>query len=250
MEEGSSKDHVDWRRYFFVSCWTSTSEESIPLWSMYTNNMTGVRVKIKTDMFKKYFLDAESIPEFLQIADTSAAPPGAKIRFQTYMPYEEMHGEDYFVMPPSWRNKDWPFPVEYTNDENKLCQQLILYNAKKDQTTINAFEIAKYKRQVWGFQDEWRFRLLCYSAAPRSFMNNMEKQEYFDLMIKSLSTLGGGISREYFYLTLDDDAYNQIEILLGPKVDAAHEIMVKALIDSHCPSATLINSNLKGKIKK
>jgi hypothetical protein len=249
MEEGGSKDPVDWRKYFFVSCWSSSSEESIPLWSMYTNDMTGVRIKVKTDMFKKYQLDAESIPKFLEIADTSAAPPGAKIILQTYMPYEEMHGEDYMVMPPSWSDKFWPFPVEYTNDEDKLSQQLIHYNAETTQTELKSFEIARYKRKVWHFQDEWRFRLYCHSAAPRSLMSKMGQQEYFDLMVKKLSTLGGKISREYFYLTLEDNAFNGIEILLGPKVDAAHEIMVQSLIDSHNLSATLSSSNLKGKIK-
>ncbi|MCS6160741.1 DUF2971 domain-containing protein [Shewanella baltica] len=249
MEEGGSKDPVDWRKYFFVSCWTSTSEESIPLWSMYTKNMTGVRIKVKTDMFQKYQLDAECIPKFLKIADTSSAPPGSKIMLQTYMPYDEMHGEDYMVLPPSWGDDFWPFPVEYTNDEERLSQQLIHYNVETDQTMVRSFEIAKYKRKVWRFQDEWRFRLYCHSAAPRSLMSKMGEQEYFELMVRALSTLGGGISKEYFYLALDDEAFNNVEILLGPKVDIAHEIMVKALIDSHCPSATLSSSNLKGKIK-
>lgn len=249
MEEGGSKDPVDWRKYFFVSCWTSTCEESIPLWSMYTKSMTGVRIKVKTDMFQKYQLDDESIPSFIKIADTSAAPPGSKIKLQTYFPYDEMHGEDYLVMPPSWRDEFWPFPVEYTNDEEKLSQQLISYNSETNQTMIKSFEIAKYKREVWRFQDEWRFRLYCHSAAPRSSMSKMGEREYSELMVKELSKLGGGIRREFFYLALDDDAFNGVEILLGPKVDAAHEIMVKALIESHCPSAKLISSNLKGKIK-
>lgn len=233
MEEGGSKDPVDWRKYFFVSCWSATSEESIPLWSMYTKNMTGVRIKIRTEMFKKYYLDAKSIPKFLNIADTSSAPPGAQITFQTYMPYEEMHGEDYMVMPPSWGDGFWPFPVEYTDDENKLSQQLIQYNSETDQTKVSSFEIAKYKREVWRFQDEWRFRLYCHSAAPRSLLGQIDEQQYFDLMVRSLSTLGRGISREYFYLSLDEEAFSGIEILLGPKVDTAHEIIVKALIDSY-----------------
>lgn len=249
MEEGGSKDPVDWRKYFFVSCWTATIEESIPLWSMYTKNMTGVRIKIRTEMFKKYFIDAESLPKFLKIADTSSAPPGSKISLQTYMPYEEMHGEDYMVMPPSWRDEFWPFPVKYTDDESKLSQQLIKYNSETDQTTVSSFEIAKYKRKVWSFQDEWRFRLHCYSAAPRNLLGKIGEKEYIDLMIRAVSTLGTGISREYFYLSLDEDAFNGIEILLGPKVDTAQEIIVRALVDTYCPSAKITSSNLKGKIK-
>lgn len=249
MEEGGSKDLIDWRKYFFVSCWTSTSEESIPLWSMYTKNMTGVRIKIRTDMFRKYLIDGESIPKFIKIADDSTAPPDAKITIQSYMPYEEIHGEDYFVVPPSWREEFWPFPVEYTNDEEKLNQQLIHYDSETNISTVSAFEIAKYKREVWRFQDEWRFRLQCYNAAPRSLHGKIEEEEYIALMHRALSTLDGNVSRKYFYLELNNEAFEGIEILLGPKVDIAHKIMVKALIDSYCPTAVLSSSNLTGRIR-
>jgi hypothetical protein len=248
MEEGGSKDPVDWRKYFFVSCWTSTSEESIPLWSMYTK-MSGVRIKIRRDMFKKYSIDAESIPKFIKIADLSAAPPNAKITIQSYMPYDELHGEDYFVMPPSWRDEFWPFRVEYTNGEEKLNQQLINYDSETNTSTVSAFEIAKYKREVWRFQDEWRFRLQCYSAAPRSLYGKIEEKEYIALMHRALSTLDGNVSRKYFYLELNDEAFEGIEILLGPKVDIAHKIIVQALVGSYCPTAVLRSSNLTGKIR-
>jgi hypothetical protein len=248
-EEGASQDTVDWRKYFYVSCWAATSEESIPLWSMYTKNMTGVRIKVKIDMFKRYNIDPINIPKFMQIADTSSAPAGSKINIQSFMPYEEMHGEDYMVMPPSWQEKFWPFPIEYTDDESKLKQQLISYNPTVDKTSISTFEVAKYKRNVWKFQNEWRFRLQCFGAAPRSLWGKLDHNAYVDLMVKRASTFTTGINKECFYLALNEETFNDIEIVLGPKMEPAQRIIVDALVRSHCPSASIIDSTLAGRIK-
>src|SRR5690606_9665483 len=165
--------------------------------------------------FKKYQFNLDDVPTFIKIADTSSAPPGAQIIVESYMPYDEMHGENYMVMPPSWRNGDWPYAIEYTNDESKLRQEVLQQNPRTGQTTISYNEVARYKREVWRFQDEWRFRLYCHSAAPKSLMSKMSETDYYNLMIKSLSTLGPGIEREYFYLALDDSVFDSIEILAG-----------------------------------
>ena len=143
MDEGGSADILDWRKYFFVSCWSSSEEESIPLWSMYTNDMKGVRLKVKTDMFKKYRYSLDSVPSFMHLADTSSAPPGARVMLESYMPYDEMHGESYMVMPPSWRKEDWPYAIEYTNEESKLKQEILKQNSVTGQTTISYNEVAR-----------------------------------------------------------------------------------------------------------
>lgn len=36
----------------FTSSWTSHSDESIPMWRMYTRDMDGVRIKLSVNMFK------------------------------------------------------------------------------------------------------------------------------------------------------------------------------------------------------
>lgn len=42
-------------KYVFISCWTESEEENIPLWKMYTNDVTqGVRISLPRDMFKTY----------------------------------------------------------------------------------------------------------------------------------------------------------------------------------------------------
>jgi len=249
VTEGQSKDPVDWRKYFFVSCWTADSEESIPLWSMYTPDMAGVRLKLPTEMFKMHILNLEDIPDFIQLADTSAAPEGANISIRCHMPYEKLHGEDYFVMTPCFGKDVWPFKVDYTNNEEQLNQNLISYNKETDQTSVSGFEVAKYKKKVWEFQNEWRFRIYCHNAAPRSLKNTMPKDDYCNLMIKELSNLGTGISQKYFFMELAQDALDNLEVILGPKVDPAHKIIVNSLIKNYCPNANLLQSRLTGQIR-
>jgi hypothetical protein len=249
MTEGQSKDDVDWRKYYFVSCWTSEEEESIPLWSMYTPDMRGVRLKLPLKMFKTHLINSSDIPSFIQLADTSSISPDLEYQVKTLMPYEKLHGEDYFVMTTSFRDEVWPFSVEYTNDDNLLNQQLIRYNKETDTTSISSDEIAKYKKKVWSFQDEWRFKIHCFSAAPRRLKNEMPKNAYCELMLQELRRFDKGISQEYFFMELDDSIFDTLEIVLGPKVDKAHQIIVNSLVQNFCPKASVKSSKLVGQIR-
>lgn len=58
IEEARTTDMGDFGKYVYVSCWTDDSEESIPLWNLYTPDMHGVRIKLPKFPFKKYHYKA------------------------------------------------------------------------------------------------------------------------------------------------------------------------------------------------
>lgn len=60
IEEQGTEDFGDFGRYCFVSCWTKDSEESIPLWNMYTPDMTGVRIRLPEHPFDTEILPANN----------------------------------------------------------------------------------------------------------------------------------------------------------------------------------------------
>ena len=63
-EEVKTKNSEFLGKYCFVSSWTDDENESIPLWNLYTYNMTGIRIKMcknpfvfeQTKLYYKEFL--------------------------------------------------------------------------------------------------------------------------------------------------------------------------------------------------
>ena len=54
LEEGATLDMGHFGKFMNVSCWTKDSEESIPLWNLYTPSMKGVRIGLPKFPFEKY----------------------------------------------------------------------------------------------------------------------------------------------------------------------------------------------------
>lgn len=52
LNEASSYNLPYANTLVFSSSWTEHSEESIPMWRMYTRDMEGVRIKLPINMFK------------------------------------------------------------------------------------------------------------------------------------------------------------------------------------------------------
>ena len=51
-EEAETKDLGLSGKHCLVSCWTKSSEDTLPMWNMYTPRMKGVRIKMKMNPFK------------------------------------------------------------------------------------------------------------------------------------------------------------------------------------------------------
>ena len=77
----------------------------------------------------------------------------------------------------------------------------------------------------------------------------MSENDYYDLMVKELSTLGKGVSQQHFFMDIDDNAFNSIEISLGPKLELAQEVIVDALVKTYCPTSNITKSTLSGHIR-
>ena len=58
LQEQETSDVKNFGQYCFVSCWTDDAEESIPMWKMYGNFTSGIRIKMK----KYPFLERATVP--------------------------------------------------------------------------------------------------------------------------------------------------------------------------------------------
>lgn len=155
-EEAKTQDMGNFGKYVNVSCWTEDSEESIPLWDLYTPNMKGVRIGLPRFPFKKYrFLAGE-----YNLAEN----------VDTYIDLEWLYNTNCGGIIPQM---PLLVKVEYTDDENKLFPKVRKCNddeelrnyidngtknsGKNLSVSYSLKELGIYKRSNWSFQKEWRY---------------------------------------------------------------------------------------------
>ena len=244
IEEAETEDMGRFGRYVYVSCWTEDSEESIPLWHMYTPDMHGVRIRMRQFPFKKYSFKKG---EYFLSEDVVSYINLKKI-------YEENKAS---IVPEQPKLKK----VEYTNDRRKLFPivrtesfegALKLYLAAENMSDIKtnhlnvsySFEnLGKYKRENWEFQKEWRYIITLspiglQEANPTSFAKQQEQ-------IRRIENLSLEPPYKQLFLDIEDDALKDIEIVFGPKMSEAEKIMAKSLINAYCPEAICRDSFLR-----
>ncbi len=89
LEEGNTESlGVKFCRYIFVSCWTETTEESIPLWKMYGGDKGGIRIALEQEMFKEYLISN------LELGDLQSQ--GA---IKSKIPLQDMINPNFFFIP-------------------------------------------------------------------------------------------------------------------------------------------------------
>jgi len=203
---------------------------------MYTPNMAGVRIGLTTPIFQTYSIRS----------DPSKALVVSDLEGKSILPLEKIHGPNYLVMP---ENPFKFYEIEYTDKEELLHPQV--YSLKEDGSHSLALgSLGKYKKKEWSFQNEWRYRLLIFPSAPPPITSYAD-QRYLDGFLSHVGQTVSGKEPpfEYFFLNLNEESFNTIEVLLGPKHSAGDLAIVEALLNTYCPSATLSVSELTGTIR-
>lgn len=244
IEEAETRDMGNFGRYVYVSCWTECEKESISLWNLYTPNMEGVRIKLKEFPFKKYsfkkgeYYLKEDIDTYINIEKYYNENRGSIVANQPTLKkieYTDIEGKIY----PEVRNESHVGAVKEFLDCNEL-KDLQKYNIK---VSYSFEEIGIYKRLEWAFQQEWRYLIIASPMGVKDLeAHTFEKQKEFIRRIESKETLPA-YSR--LFLELDGGVLEDIEIVLGPKMNMAQRIMVRALVEKYCPNAQVRNSQLR-----
>ncbi|MBZ9692419.1 DUF2971 domain-containing protein [Clostridium sp. M14] len=247
IEESNTNDMGLFGKYINISCWTDDSEESIPLWNLYTPNMHGVRIGLPKFPFKKYHFTkgqyelGEDVDTYINLA---------KI-------YEDNKASIVSQMPEFCK-------IEYTDDNEKLyptiraCNNLqalkkFIETGEKINDNLEVKysfgPLGKCKRTNWTFQKEVRYIINCaptpikeFSQNPtfeihREFCRRVEDKEY-------------PAPYEHILLELDEECFKSLEILIGPKATDAEKIIVKSLVNQYCakyknPKEIVKESHLK-----
>lgn len=235
LEECKAKDLESIGKYCFVSCWSAAEKESIALWQMYSENCTGVRIRLPINPFKKYTRSEKMMEPGYN---------GELIVSETGRTYTSIFEDDFLVGDqcfPICKESDFLLPVKYTDNKDLLLPNILI----NDGSEIDMTRVGIYKNTHWKFQDEWRYRFIVYPLGIKEMkelwqggryaINKMKDQ--IDLPITS------------FDLKIDDDSFKDMQIELGPNTLISDKIIVESLIASLNPSAKIVHSELTGKIR-
>ena len=237
IEEAETSDIKNFGKYVLVSCWTNEEQEMIPMWTLYTPNMSGVRIRLPVHPFERYHYKAG---EYNFSADNESC-----------IDYEKIYRENRGALTP---NMPLLEPVNYTNELDKLFPKVRTKGTAEDarrfisgssqgsiEITYSLAELGRNKREVWSFQKEWRY-ILWFS--PMGLQENKSIEQHREL-IRRMEDEEREPPYQHFYLRLRQDAVNQMEVVFGPRMSEAQKILAKALLREHGLEGHWQNSSLK-----
>ncbi|MBM7599924.1 hypothetical protein JOC34_002315 [Virgibacillus halotolerans] len=237
IEEQGTVDFGDLGRFTFVSCWSNDPEESIPLWNLYTPNMTGVRIRLPINPFKI----------------TQIQPDGKYIK-ESYSTHPILTNEMLFehgciLSPPYTASL---CQVQYTDDYDKINRKVLTENDKtsiengvkrtSSEKKVSTKDLGIYKSKKWKFQKEYRYK---FFITPWTFrdLEEVKKPEDQINLFDQLRTKK--LTKDFFDLDLDEKAIKNMEILIGPRTNKAQKQIIHSLVSDLNSSAVIKESELK-----
>ena len=218
--------------YIFASCWTRCEEESIAQWKIYAG-YDGVRITMSEDnIFQTY----DITPEFSNSMKSYFKPPFSPV------------GKDAICDPHI--NPIKCEDVVYTDEPSLLAKDAIIDTGSH--TALITSDAGKYKRKIWEFQQECRFKFFVYPM-QENIVEYLAKTEIdinqsFSILAQGMRNLileKKPISQEYYDATMSATALDHLQVMLGPRTSVAQETIVKALLNLYAPKAVLKHSQLK-----
>jgi len=217
------------------------------MWKMYSDDMKGVCIKMRSHPFVEHEIDAQDIGNNRLFAGGRIGESG---KIKSLVLLEELYNSNYMFYLRD--NSRLLYKVEY-NDLTYLeqfKQSSILEKFDNGIISLNGNLLGKVKNNFWKFQQEWRYILLIYPLDPDA-MN--DKERYLNELnrIQKLEDLHSeGKPLTDYFLTLKDEALETMEIQLGPKTNDIDEEIVSLLLKKYNPTAAdnISKSDLQGRV--
>lgn len=226
---------LQFKSYYFVSCWTKSELENISLWHMYTQ-MKGVRISFPSIPFHLHDLKPDQFKEFKLKQDITFPLPASDMVVT--------HSKGFkFLFIPYTVNYD-TFDVIYCDDNEQQIKKSISVSLNKDNTksyTIENAAPAIVKNSIWSFQEECRFIL---KLLPTSVIEPSGMKYNVEDLLEILS-----VEQEYFDIQLNEEMLNNIQVTLAPSTSEAEQIIVQTLLKEYTTGGKVSTSVLAGKIR-
>jgi len=231
QDEAETSDFGSFKNYLFVSCWTEDNSENISLWNMYSKNMEGVRIGI--DSAKINFLPKERLQIPLYHLVDNVKPENSNSAFILWLASNNLGSFDPKIT------------VRYDLEDNYKFKLVVSDNYYR----YNFIDLASRKRKEWFFQKEIRYVL--FGASTKNLGNDYSHQSIINSITEKEE-----LHCEFVDLLLNDQFFENIEILMGPLCKESDKIICESLLEQYVGKgqyslrSSLLNIKNKGNIQK
>lgn len=234
-QERRSADSQNLGKMKLVSCWTSSDEESIPMWREYAGAECGVRIQMKSHPFKRYSVSTESLNKLSSEAVLNAL--GGSFD-GLHLPLEDLWDKNYLFFETA-RDVELLHEVKYTNDETLLFPKVIRsFEDGGIEANLNALGV--HKTTAWSYQKEWRYILTAVPIGIDSVINGRldQIQRANDVILDQCDP---GIP-PYYDLVISDEAFSSMKIVSSPKMTPGNRVILDALVQKYAPDIEVAES--------
>lgn len=205
LQEEKTYDLTNIGKTVFVSSWTDDSKESIPMWNMYSDIKSGLRIKAIPNMFEDYKIT-----------------PANKIVISDYD-----HWKDDVVTFPQELKK-----VIYSDEIKDLIPQII----DEKRGVWDQSKLGIYKNTAWAFQSEWRYIIRLWPGNKYDKTGDTPEVIYNNFVLQI---------DKHIFLNIKAEAFDALEVTLSPKISEGNRKIVELLREKFCPNMKILESTLK-----
>lgn len=243
MEESKTNDIGEAGQYVFASCWTESEDEILPMWIMYSNVMSGVRIGLPFLPFKDYSFErisSQNIPEFSN--DVANANHN-----RNFTSNGMIQNPKYTIVATFYHNSTInDLKVIYSDDDNLIKPNVL--TTRPDRTSIAFQNVGKYKRTIWSFQKEVRYRLLVLPITNIEIQDQLKPSYQGDTgshrIIRQTK-----IDVDYFDMKIEDDYFEKMIITLGIALTPEQKFKILTAVEVFNPKASVTESTLQDKYR-
>lgn len=240
LQEAKTADVDNIGKFVFVSSWTSDSEESIPMWKMYTNLSSGVRIKLKTNPFLWHGTTGKEFESSTTLKAADEATKNGKL--ETFLNIVELFKAN--IMSPQAFGGDILHQVTYTNDKNLLEPKIAAVTSEN--ISLDLGSLGKYKNEGWRFQKEWRYIM---TFITMRFDKGVEESHKQFVQTGNRMLTGEETPPFRFYdLKIDPILFSEMEITVSPQLSPGNRVLLETLVEKYNPTAKIVESQYLGLI--
>lgn len=234
LQEQKTADVPNLGKFIYVSAWTSEKDESIPMWKMYTDTRSGVRIGLPPNPFVTQRITGEDV---IDAGVQWKREEGDPKEVEVFLNPIEMLKQGYITRQAF--SKSILIKVQYTQDINLLEPKVAKVLQGKE--IGNFAPLGRYKNKHWGFQKEWRYLL---EFVPMKLDSPDRMLEMFRGTVTKMMI---GIEKapfQYYDLSINSEAFSKMQIVTSPHFTPGNQILLETLLQRYNASATIKSSSL------